>query len=136
MAVNSGLVAQQEMIGLLLDNLPSGFTEAHCALPNQPNTTKNNEAWLRAYIRPQTTVNPDATGGWERTRGLFIVDVLYPKGVGDVAPWTTAEAIKTDIKNTATDNVSLYESHISPVDDDIYYILQIQTVYIHEGTTR
>lgn len=136
MSVNSGLVGQQEMITMLLDNLPAGFTAATCNLPNISFTTPNDAPWLRARIRPETTGNNDACGDRQRTKGIFVIDVFYPLGGGDEAAWTTAELIKASITNNATDNVSLYESHITEVDDDHFYMLQIQTRYAHEGFTK
>lgn len=136
MPVNSNLVAERELITLLLANLPREIGKAACSLPNTPFTTPNGKPWIRATVNPFGTQNTVATGHRQRTRGVLTLSLLYPKGSLQ-QPMIAAEALKQTFSNTATNSVMLYEVEIIPRgDDESWYHVQIDINYAHEGFTH
>lgn len=138
MSYNSHEQAAREMITYLLDNLPTGINPKQVKLPNTPITERpNNAPWLRATVLPSVTVNHLATGKYQRTTGIFVIDVFYPINKGDSAAWSIAEHVQQRFTNRGTDHVSFFEAYIRPVgeDNDTYRIM-VEVNYSHEGLTH
>ena len=126
-------IAEDELINLLFDNLPSAYTQAKVQTPNAKFATPNNSPYLRITINISNTLNTTATGSRKRTRGIVTVDVFYPSGQGAQQALKDAEEISAVFHNQATTNIGLLESTVYPrgLDNGLYRV-QVDTNFYYE----
>lgn len=137
MPFNSHARAAREMVSYCLANLPEGIPPQHVKTPNGPwQGTPNNAPYLRLTVNPLSTVNYLATYAYQRTNGVFNIDIFWPAGTGDADVMAAAEFIQQRFTNRGTENVSFYEVEILPLGDiDDRYQVQVNVTYSHEGKT-
>lgn len=135
MLVNVHAAAKRALVLLVLESLPTGFTEADCALPNSPFETPNNSPWLRVSVIPTNTRNV-SQGAYQRTTGVMVVDLFYPQGVGDADADSAADEIIQALANTENEYVKLYEATPHARVDGPWWRVQIDINFTYEGLTR
>jgi len=131
---NDITLTQPDLIDRLLANLPSGYTAATVKLPNAPFTTPQKTKWMRGTVLFNDTENvtPD---GYKRTFGFFVVDLFFPKGVGDKNQLSDAKLIQTLFDNQEFGNTKCFTASIvNGVEESAWFKLQVNTEFYFEGT--
>jgi len=130
---NDITLTQPDLIQRLLDNLPAGYTVAKVKLPNAPFTTPKSTKWLRATVNLNSSdnVTPD---GYQRTYGIYTIDIFYPKGKGDKAQNEDAKLIRAIFNNQEFNNTKCLASSILSGDEDgAWYKVSVDTEFYFEG---
>ena len=119
-------LTQEDLIVRLIDNLPAGYTDEKFKKPNFKFTTPKNEKWLRATVIPFDTESEASTGDYKITRGQFVVDVFYPKGVGDQAQLLDVQSIRVLYENQTFGNTQCQQASINTIGEDAsWYVIQV-----------
>lgn len=127
-------LTQPDLISRLLNNLPAGYTKAKVKKPNAKFTTPKDSKWLRATVVPFDTDSDAATGEYTITRGLFVVDIIFPKNSGDKAQLTDVKAIRDLYKNETFGNTQCQEASINTIGDDgSWYTMQVNINFYMAG---
>ena len=127
-------LTQKDLITRLLDNLPAGYTKAKVKKPNFKFTTPKNSKWLRATVIPFDTESNAASGDHTITRGLFVVDILYPKESQDAAQLADAQEIRTLYKSQTFGNTQCQMASIETIgDSESFYIMQVNVNFYMAG---
>jgi hypothetical protein len=125
---------QADLISRLLANLPSGYTNATVKKPNFKFTTPKNTKWLRATVSPFDTESEASSGDYKITRGLFVVDVFYPKGSGDAAQLTDVQAIRALYERQTFGNTQCQMASVETIgDSELWYIMQVNIEWYMAG---
>ena len=130
---NDITLTQPDLIQRLFDNLPAGYTAAKVKAPNAPFTTPKSAKWLRATINwnDGDNVTPD---GYQRTFGIFTVDLFFPKGKGDKLQNEDAKLIRAIYNNQEFGNTKcLASSILNGVEDGPWYMVSVDTSFYMEG---
>ena len=127
-------LTQTDLITRLLDNLPVGYTKEKVKKPNLKFTTPKNDKWLRLTVIPFNTNSDAATGEYTITRGLFVVDVQFPKSTGDQAQLLDVQTIRDLYKNKTFGNTQCQEASIETIGDDgSWYSMQVNVNFYMAG---
>lgn len=130
---NDITLTQPDLIQRLLDNLPAGYTTATVKKPNFSFKTPVDEKWMRPTVLFGETINvtPDE---YQRTFGIFVVDIFYPQGDGDKLQLADAKLIQELFNNKEFGNTKTQESSVeSGIEDGSWYKIQINTNFYMEG---
>ena len=130
---NDITLTQPDLIDRLLAGLPAGYTAATVKTPNGPFTTPTKTKWLRATVltNETITVTPDE---YQRTFGFFVVDIFFPKGLGDKAQLADAKAIQDLFNNQEFGNTKTWAaSTVAGVEDGAWFKMQVSTEFYMEG---
>lgn len=133
MADNISLT-QADLVSRLLNNLPAGYTKAKVKKPNLKFTTPKSAKWLRITIVPFETDSDAATGEFKITRGLCVIDIMFPKGDGDAAQLADVQTIRELYENQTFNNTQCQEASIETIgDDDAWYTMQVNVNFYMAG---
>lgn len=136
MASVTHLQVENDLINYLLAHLPSGFTSAMVKLPNAKFTTPSNSKWMRATVISPVVIDVDASQCYKTYRGLFVVDLFYPKGTGSAAALTAAQSIIDSYTNVAFGySVSIDSNLLVLGEEENWYHVQINSDYLFSSYT-
>ena len=125
---------QADLINRLRNNLPSGYTDARFKKPNFKFTTPKNTKWLRATVVPFETESEAASGDYKITRGLFVIDIIYPKESGDALQLADVQTIRTLYENQTFGNTQCQMASIETIgDSESWYIMQVNIEFYMAG---
>ena len=127
-------LTQPDLINRLRNNLPSGYTDAKFKKPNFKFTTPKNSKWLRATVITFETESDAATGACTITRGLFVIDVLFPLGSGDNLQLLDAQEIRDLYKNQTFGNTQCQTVSVETIgESESWYIIQLNVNFYMSG---
>jgi hypothetical protein len=136
MASVTHLNVENDLINHLLGNLPSGFTSSLVKLPNAKFTTPANSKWMRATVISPVVIDVDASQCYKTYRGLFVVDLFYPKGTGSAAALTAAQSIIDSYTKVPFAYSVSFDSNINVLgEEENWYHVQINSDYIFSSYT-
>lgn len=130
---NDITLTQPDLVDRLRDNLPAGYTDATLKKPNAPFKTPTDAKWMRITVNlePTDNVTPD---GYQRTSGIFTIDIFFPKGDGDKAQNEDAKLIKDLYNNEGFGNTECFEASIlAGVEEESWYKVQVDVNFSMEG---
>ena len=126
-------LTQPDLINRLLNGLPAGYTSVKVKTPNAPFTTPTTK-YLRATVIPFDTESEAATGDYKITRGLFVVDVFYPKGSYDAAQLADCKTIKVLFENQTFSNTQCQQVSINTIGENgSWYTMQVNINFYMAG---
>jgi hypothetical protein len=136
MASVTHLNVENDLINHLLSNLPSGFTASLVKLPNAKFTTPTSSKWMRATVISPVVIDVDASQCYKTYRGLFVVDLFYPKGSGSAAALTAAQSvIDSYTKVSFAYSVSIDSNILVLGEEENWYHVQINSDYLFSSYT-
>lgn len=136
MASVTHLNVENDLINHLLNNLPSGFTSAMVKLPNAKFTTPSGAKWMRATVISPVVIDVDASQCYKTYKGLFVVDLFYPKGSGSAAPLIAAQSIIDSYTKVAfAYSVSIDSNILVLGEEENWYHVQINSDYLFSSYT-
>lgn len=128
------VLTQSDLIKRLLNNLPVGYTKKTVEKPNASFTRPKGKQWLRINVVPFATDSDAATGEFKITRGLCVIDVFYPKDVGDEAQNIDVQAIRELYENQTFGNTKCQEASINTIGEDgSWYNVQVSVNFYMNG---
>lgn len=145
--MTNSVKAEELIIGLLKDNLPSGLTFERVKLPNlafpkmptvDASVTIQNASkfcWLNIEIVDTNTESTEATGLLKRTFGNLTLTLNWPKNTGTKSAKLMAEHIRNLFANQWLDSLKLGQGTIIPDDSRSWYENVIIFDYYYEGLT-
>ena len=127
-------LTQADLVKRLLNNLPAGYTKAKVKKPNFKFTTPADAKWLRVTVVPFATDSDAATGEYKITRGLFVIDVQFPKGIGDAAQLADVQTIRELYENQTFGNTQCQTASIETIGEDgSWYTMQVNVNFYMAG---
>ena len=128
-------LTQPDLISRLLNNLPVGYTKKKVMTPNPKSfTTPKDDKYLRVSVVTFDTDSDAATGEYTITRGLFVVDVFYPKNSGDKAQLADVKVIRDLYKAKTFGNTQCQEASINTIGEDgDWYVIQVNIGFYMAG---
>lgn len=128
-------LTQPDLISRLLNNLPAGYTKKKVKVPNPKGfSTPENDKYLRVSVVTFDTDSDAATGDFTITRGLFVVDVFFPKDSGDKAQLADVQIIRDLYRNQTFGNTQCQTASINTIGEDgSWYVVQVNISFYMAG---
>ena len=128
------LQVEIDLVENLINNLPTGYTQARVKLPNAPFDTPDNESWLRVTMNLAPKENVQASGSYKRQLGIFTVDIFMPKESYSNSGLSTFNEIKSIYENQ---RIGIVECEVvSPNivgEDGSWYNIQADVNFYYQG---
>jgi hypothetical protein len=123
---------EQDLMGYLENNLPTGFTTAKVKWPNAKFVTPTGSPWLRATMTTPEVIDRDASNCYKEYQGIFVIDVFYPSEKGSRNALTTADEIAETFNAVAFPYSFSIEADVAIIGEEpgtSWYHVQVSCLY-------